>query len=141
MWTLPKLKTGDLVEVRSRDEILATRDAEGSLGGMPFMPEMLQYCGRQFAVAGVAHKTCDTAYRTGARKLNRMVHLNGTRCDGSAHGNCEADCNLFWREEWLRAVSSTASGNSQNRIARPANGCAEKRLHELTQVTPYGCGS
>ena len=141
MWTLPKLKTGDLVEVRSRDEILATLDAEGSLGGMPFMPEMLQYCGRQFAVAGVAHKTCDTAYRTGARKLNRMVHLNGTRCDGSAHGNCEADCNLFWREEWLRAVSSTASGNSQNRTARPANGCAEKRLHELTQVTPYGCGS
>jgi hypothetical protein len=135
MWTLPALKVGDLVEVRSKEEILATLDADGTLASMPFMPEMLQYCGRQLAVVSVAHKTCDTAYRTGARKLDRMVHLSGARCDGSAHGNCEADCNLFWREEWLRLVSSHRPGISQN---GPANGCAEKRLHELTHVRSSG---
>ena len=30
------------------------------------------------------------------------VHLGGTRCDGSAHGGCQAGCLLFWKEEWLR---------------------------------------
>jgi hypothetical protein len=35
-------------------------------------------------------------------------------------------------------VSSHRPAISQNRTARPANGCAEKRLHELTHVTPSG---
>jgi hypothetical protein len=42
MWTLPKLKTGDVVEVRSKEEILTTLDTHGTLAGMPFMPEMLR---------------------------------------------------------------------------------------------------
>jgi hypothetical protein len=146
MWTLPTLKVGDLVEVRSKEEILATLDADGTLESMPFMPEMLQYCGRQIAVAAVAHKTCDTAHRTGGRKLDRMVHLNGARCDGSAHGGCEADCNLFWREEWLRPVSPEQRRTSAKSGARPARGCTEERLHEATRATllsaktpPYRC--
>src|SRR6266702_3526588 len=136
MWTLPNLKAGDLVVVRSKEEILATLDRDGALAGTPFMPEMLQYCGRQIAVAAVAHKTCDTAYRTGGRKLNRMVHLNGARCDGSAHGGCEADCNLFWREEWLKPVSSERRRISAKSDAQPANSCTEERLQEATRATP-----
>jgi hypothetical protein len=45
-----KLSIGDWVEVRSKEEILATLDSNGWLDGMPFMPEMLQYCGRKFQV-------------------------------------------------------------------------------------------
>src|SRR5262249_49778156 len=96
MSKLPKLKAGERVRVRSKQEILATLDRDGTLGGMPFMPEMLDFCGTEFAVAAVAHKTCDTACKTGGRALDRMVHLAGTRCDGKSHGGCEADCNLFW---------------------------------------------
>lgn len=129
MWTLPNLRAGDLVEVRSKDEILATLDAQGALAGMPFMPEMLQYCGRQFTVAAVAHKTCDTANRTLGRKLDRMVHLDGTRCDGSAHGGCEADCSLFWREEWLRPVSHPTQQRLSPR-ARSGTPCTETKLQE-----------
>src|SRR5262249_35222364 len=58
------LRAGDLVEVRSEPEILATLDAEGRLDGLPFMPEMLQYCGQRFRVFKSAHKTCDTAEKT-----------------------------------------------------------------------------
>ena len=105
MWKLPTFRRGDRVEVRSREEILATLDAQAAIEGMPFMPEMLKFCGRQFTVAAVAHKTCDTVNRTGGRKLERMVHLEDTRCDGSAHGGCEANCNLFWREEWLKPAA------------------------------------
>ena len=39
-------KVGDWVEVRSKEEILKTLDSNGQLDGMPFMPEMLAFCGR-----------------------------------------------------------------------------------------------
>ena len=35
------LRAGDWVEVRGRDEILATLDAEGRRGGLPFMPGVI----------------------------------------------------------------------------------------------------
>jgi hypothetical protein len=37
------LRCGELVEVRSEEEILATLDANGDREGLPFMPEMLRY--------------------------------------------------------------------------------------------------
>src|SRR5262245_7411651 len=102
-WTLSRFRAGDVVRVRTKGEILATLDENGCLEGMPFMPEMLQFCGRSFRVAAVAHKTCDTVRKTTepGRRLSSAVHLVGTRCDGSAHGGCEAECNLFWKDAWL----------------------------------------
>lgn len=137
MWTLPKITAGERVVVRAREEILATLDPSGCIDGMPFMPEMLRFCGTELVVATVAHKTCDTACRTGGRKLDRMVHLRGARCDGSAHGGCEADCNLFWREEWLQPAGG--SRQSAEYPARPAGACTESRLSELTtEPSPEG---
>ena len=40
------LRIGEIVEVRSPEEILATLDENGELDGLPFMPEMLAWCGR-----------------------------------------------------------------------------------------------
>ncbi|MGB7220868.1 MAG: hypothetical protein WBD07_18855 [Vicinamibacterales bacterium] len=100
------LRAGEWVEVRSEAEILATLDNSQSLDGLPFMPEMLQFSGRRFRVYKSAHKTCDT---TGSFKLRRMtnaVHLEGLRCDGEAHGGCQAGCLLFWKEAWLRPVAA-----------------------------------
>jgi hypothetical protein len=97
------VRPGEVVRVRSREEILATLDANGRLDGQPFMPEMLQFAGRELPVSAIAHKTCDTINRpsTGLRRLENTMHLTGARCDGSAHGGCQAGCLLFWREEWL----------------------------------------
>jgi hypothetical protein len=99
------LHTGDWVVVRSPEEILATLDDRGSLDALPFMPEMLQYCGKQFQVFKSAHKTCDTIenYKT-PRSMTNAVHLAGLRCDGEAHGGCQARCLLFWKEAWLKRV-------------------------------------
>ncbi len=106
-WAARPLRPGDLVEVRSEAEILATLDASGRLDGLPFMPEMLQYCGWRLRVARRADKTCDTVRRGGRlRRLRGTVHLEGARCDGSAHGGCQASCLLFWKEAWLRRVRS-----------------------------------
>ena len=48
------------MEVRSKEEILRTLDKSGRLEGLPFMPQMFQYCGQRFQVYKRAHKTCDT---------------------------------------------------------------------------------
>ena len=84
-----KVKAGEWVEIRSKEEILATLDKNGQLEGMPFMPQMFQYCGRRFQVFKRAHKTCDTVYPVRGRRLANGVHLD-VRCDGEAYGGCQA---------------------------------------------------
>jgi hypothetical protein len=98
------LQAGELVEVRTVDEILATLDEKGSRNAMPFMPEMLQYCGKRFRVYKVAHKTCDNIQPWNMRTVKDAVHLTGVRCDGKAHGGCDAGCLIFWHEAWLKRV-------------------------------------
>jgi hypothetical protein len=34
------------------------------------------------------------------------VYLDDLRCDGSAHGGCQAGCRLYWKEAWLRRVDA-----------------------------------
>src|SRR5258706_15955641 len=91
------LRPGDWVEVRSKEEILATLSSDASLDALPFMPEMFQFCGQRFQVYKRADKTCDTVDKTGGRGLRNTVHLNKAFCGGFAHGVCEADCLVFWR--------------------------------------------
>src|SRR5215475_14523868 len=98
------LRAGDWVEVRSAEEILATLDEQGCLDALPFMPEMLQYCGKRFRVFKSAHKTCDTIESHAIRNMANAVHLDGLRCDGEAHGGCQAACTLYWKESWLKPV-------------------------------------
>jgi hypothetical protein len=97
-----KFRRGESVRVRSVAEILSTLDENGATRGMPFMPEMLKFAGQELTVSASAHKACDTVDNLGGtRGLERTVHLTGARCDGSAHGGCQAACLLFFREEWL----------------------------------------
>jgi hypothetical protein len=123
------VRAGDVVRVRSKEEILATLDANGRLDGQPFMPEMLQFAGRELPVFKIAHKTCDTIEKTGIRRLDHTVHLVDARCDGSAHGGCQADCLLFWREEWLETPAGVPL-RAQPREPSPV--ATEKTLHDDT---------
>ncbi|GIH69064.1 hypothetical protein [Sphaerimonospora thailandensis] len=100
------LRVGELVEVRSEEEILATLDERGELDALPFMPEMLRYCGQRMTVHKVAHKLCDTISGSGMRRMDGAVHLTGARCDGSAHGGCQTACSLYWKEAWLKRVDA-----------------------------------
>src|SRR4029453_3187430 len=100
-----RLRVGDWVEVRSKEEILRTLDHNGEKEGIPFMPEMLAFCGRQFQIYKGAHKTCDTVFPIRGRRVANSVHLE-TRCNGKGHGGCEAECLIFWKEAWLRPLSA-----------------------------------
>ena len=100
------LRVGDTVEVKSREEILATLDLRGALDALPFMPEMLRYCGRRYKVYKRADKTCEYVDfpRYSTRRMFHTVHLEGLRCDGEHHDGCDASCLLFWKEVWLKRV-------------------------------------
>ena len=106
------LRVGDLVEVRSAEEIMATLDERGELENLPFMPEMLKFCGQRLNVHKVAHKLCDTIEGTGLRKMENAVHLTGSRCDGSSHGGCQTACLLYWKEAWLKRVEPGAASSA-----------------------------
>src|ERR1700730_18377964 len=41
-----------------------------------------------------------------SRRLYDVVHLEGLRCGGSAHGGCQAQCFLYWKEAWLNRVKA-----------------------------------
>jgi len=69
--------------VRSKEEILATLDGRGRLDELPFSAGDVRVCGRRPAGLQGSHKTCDTIHKTGGRKMNDTVHLEGARCDGS----------------------------------------------------------
>ncbi|WP_204263646.1 hypothetical protein [Geodermatophilus normandii] len=111
-----RLRAGDVVEVRPEAEILATLGPDATLDGLPFMPEMLHQCGSRFTVAGRADTTC---FYGVLRDMDAAVHLTGVRCDGSAHGGCQAGCLMYWKEEWLRPVEPARDGAARHPIALP----------------------
>ncbi|HKV26000.1 MAG TPA: hypothetical protein VJN93_15510 [Candidatus Acidoferrum sp.] len=120
------LKAGETIEVRSAEEILATLDQRGMLDNMPFMPEMLQYCGKRFRVFKRAHKTCDNIQDWSMRTVQDAVHLSGVRCDGRCHADCDAGCMIFWREAWLkRAPDDLVSVSAVQQASAPSEGTAK----------------
>ena len=111
-----RLRPGETVEVRSEAEILRTLDSQGRLDALPFMPEMLEYCGKQFKVYKRSDKTCDTINNTGSRRMWNTVHLEDLRCNGAAHGGCQARCLFFWKEAWLKRVHPSLSRRVATKI-------------------------
>ncbi|MEV8634658.1 hypothetical protein AB0395_23680 [Streptosporangium sp. NPDC051023] len=125
------LRVGETVEVLSEAEIMATLDERGELDELPFMPEMLAFCGKRLTVHKVAYKLCDTISRSGMRRMERAVHLTGARCDGSAHGGCQTACLMYWKEAWLKRVEPGASPAPET----PSGGLAAgRRLLPILEV-------
>jgi hypothetical protein len=125
------LRPGDWVVVRNLDEILATLDANGALDGVPFMPEMIAFCGRPATVFRRVDKIHDWIHRAGLKRVRDVVQLDDARCTGEAHGGCESNCRLRWKEAWLRR------GYVANRVSeqapRPQAAFAPAHLYQLAR--------
>ncbi len=132
-----ELRAGEWIRVRSKEEILATLDDNGQLEGLPFMPEMFAFCGGQFQVFKRAHKTCDPPNGLDGRRMLRTVHLEGARCDGNAHGGCQARCLIFWKESWLERIVERASPESsfapEGSVSRTSSGASEQDVIAATR--------
>jgi hypothetical protein len=99
-----KLRPGDFVQVKTREQIAATLDASGTLDGLPFMAEMHAYCGGIFRVHRRVDKINDMRSKTGLRRMHDAVTLSEVRCSGAGHDGCDAECQILWKDSWLRKV-------------------------------------
>jgi hypothetical protein len=57
--------------------------------------------------------------------MKDAVHLANTRCDGAAHGGCQAACLLYWKEAWLERAarrSAREASNGASRVRAPDAG-------------------
>lgn len=141
-----KLKAGDWVEVRSKEEILQTLDKQGQLECVPFMPQMFKYCGQRFKVYKSAHKTCDTINPIRSLRVADAVHLD-LRCDGEAYGGCQAGCLIFWKIAWLKRVEENhqSISPSQDKVGQhhvPRSGyCTEEDVWKGTRKGATDAGA
>jgi len=99
------LQPGELVEVKSVDEILATLDGKRRHKGLLWMTGMRRYCGQQYRVYRRVQRI--TLESNGElRNMKNTVLLDGVMCDGQEFGGCDRCCFHFWREAWLKRIPS-----------------------------------
>ena len=103
------------------------------LDGLPFMPEMLKYCGRTLPVTQRADTTCAGAGVV--RRMHNTVHLQKIRCDGSFHDGCQAACLMFWKESWLERAESGAA-DAPRPLDEHERSFVDETLIPATKVTP-----
>ena len=143
-----QLRRGDLVEVRGAHEILSTLDEDGTLEGLPFMPEMIPFIGKRFTVARRIEKTCLDYPAQSFRRFrhNDVVFLEELRCSGNAHSDCQRGCMIFWKEAWLRKIEGAETDNStdpetlRKQLKTKADDgsfiCQSSRLEQATEFIP-----
>ncbi len=97
------LQPGELVEVKSVDEILATLDGNRRHKGLLWMTGMKKYCGRRYRVYKRVQRI--TLESNGElRNMKNTVLLESVVCDGREFGGCDRCCFHFWREAWLKRI-------------------------------------
>jgi len=141
--TVSRLRAGDWVEVKGPAEIAQTLDAEGLLDGLPFMPEMMEFCGKRFRVLRRAEKTCVEfpgvrVYKIREFLNNNVVLLEMPRCSGASHDGCQRSCVLFWKEPWLKKTTNDRPNDPANQTGQED---LRARLKTMRSPGRYLCQS
>jgi hypothetical protein len=103
------LEAGELVEVCSKEEILATLDKSQRNRGLWFDSEMLPYCGGIYRVLRRVDRIVDEKTGKMVNMKNPCIVLEGVVCKSDFHRLCPRAIYPYWRENWLkRAVGSEA---------------------------------
>lgn len=98
------LQAGEYAQVKSMREISLTLDERGRHKGLYFMPEMEQFCGKQFKI----FKKVETILLESNGELRKLrsptLFLEGVYCNGEKQGGCDRACFHYWREDWLKRI-------------------------------------
>ena len=97
---------GDIVMIRSKEQILRTLDINNKLDGCLFMEEMWQYCDTQQKILKKVNYFYDEANFRMCKARNTVL-LEGIYCSGKFqryNTNCDRYCLLFWKEDWLEKI-------------------------------------
>jgi hypothetical protein len=137
-----RLRSGDWVQIKSPREIAETLDAEGELENLPFMPEMVGFCGQRMRVVRRAEKTC-IEYPGGGYKIREFLNnntfvLEGARCSGDAHDGCQRACAIFWKNGWFRKLEN---GEASSPIDSSGIDDLRLKLKTMASSSRYICQS
>ncbi len=103
------LQPGELVEIRSKEEIMASLDANQRNRGLWFDSEMLPYCGGIYRVLRRVNRIVDEKTGRMLTLKNPCIVLEGVVCKSNFHRLCPREIYPYWRESWLkRAVYTPA---------------------------------
>lgn len=95
------LQVGEIVRVRSKEEIEATLNRWNQLRGCAFLEEMSAYCGTTQKVYKRVERFLDERDYV-VKRTKGLYLLEGITCNGTKDfGRCDRSCFFFWREEWL----------------------------------------
>lgn len=99
------LRAGDVVRVKSKEEIKATLNHLGRLKGCSFMEDAMEpYLGTVQRVLKPMERFVDER-ELKVKKAKGLVLLDGVMCQGTTtFGRCDRSCLLFWREEWMEKI-------------------------------------
>jgi hypothetical protein len=114
---LLNLQPGEMVQVRSAEEILTTLDENSKNRGLSFEREMQMYCGGSYKVLYRVNKLISEKSGKMLHLKNDAIVLDGIFCAGLANRArlfCQRAPYFFWREAWLRRAGNGAGGLSQN---------------------------
>ncbi len=102
------LRPGDVVQVRSREEIATTLDEHGKNRGLWFDDaEMIRHCGGTYRVHDRVERFIDDQTGKMIELSSDCVILEGVACSGELspwRWFCPRGIYSFWREAWLRRV-------------------------------------
>lgn len=107
------LTAGDLVRIRSKEEIKSTLDFSQELKGCSFMKDMWGYCGSVHRVLKPVWRFVDERdYRV--KRTSGVVLLENVNCEGTElFGRCDRACFFFWREEWLEKLEENSNASPE----------------------------
>ena len=111
------LRAGELVQVRSKEEIMATLDKHHRNRGLLFDGEMIPYCGGIYRVLRRVNHIID-------EKTGKMVNmkwaciiLEGVVCRSDFHRLCPRAIYPYWRENWLTRIAHQPAQPSEQPLA------------------------
>jgi hypothetical protein len=102
------LQPGELVRVKSKEEIAKTLTSEGRHRGMWFDREMMPYCGKVYRVRQRIGRFINERDGKLVVLKNQPVTLDGVVCSGDrsiCRWLCPRAVFLFWHECWLERVA------------------------------------
>jgi hypothetical protein len=106
------LQPGELVQVRSKDEIMQTINSRQRNRGLWFDVEMVPFCGKTFPVLRRVEKIINEKTGVMISMPNDCIILEGVTCGGCLSRErlfCPRSIYPYWREIWLRRVNAAES--------------------------------
>jgi len=111
------LQPGDLVRIKSREEIEATINADSLNRGLGIEAEMARFCGRTARVARRIHHILDEHTGKMLHMKSPCIVLEGVVCEGAFSAACPRAITSYWREIWLEKIEAAPAAQRDTDVA------------------------